>query len=354
MKILIIQQQMIGDVLTSSILFEALRQKFPNAQLDYLINTHTYPVVENNPFIDNLVFFSKKEETSKKAFFKLVKLIKNKKYDIVLDVYSKYSSNLITAFSGAKIKISKHKWYTAFIYSNTFKEEKLAKTNAGLAIENRLQLLEPILDDVPKILQPKIYLTTEEIETSKQFLLNRNIDLNTPLFMISVLGSSDSKTYPLPYMAKIIDIVVEKTNAQILFNYIPKQESQAKDLFNLCENATQKRIFFNVFGKSIRAFLAITKHCDALIGNEGGAINMAKALNIPTFTIFSPWIRKEAWNMFEDGIDHVSIHLKDVKPEYFENKTDIDMKKNVSKFYNTFLPELIIPKLKGFLKKIIG
>ena len=68
-KILVIQQKMIGDVLTTSILFELLRKKYPDAQLDYLINSHTYPVVENNPFIDSFVFFTKEEETSKKLQF---------------------------------------------------------------------------------------------------------------------------------------------------------------------------------------------------------------------------------------------------------------------------------------------
>ena len=58
--------------------------------------------------------------------------------------------------------------------------------------------------------------------------------------------------------------------------------------------SAQKQIYFDVFGETLRDFLAITYHCDALIGNEGGAINMAKALNVPTFTIFSPWIKKEA------------------------------------------------------------
>ncbi|GAA4954915.1 glycosyltransferase family 9 protein [Algibacter agarivorans] len=352
MKILVIQQKMIGDVLTSSILFEALRQKFPDAQLDYLVNTHTYPVVENNPFIDNFIFFTKEEETNKKALFKLAKSTKNRQYDTVIDVYSKFSSNLICLYSGAKTKVSKYKWYTSFIYSETFKEEKAAKTNAGLAIENRLQLLEPILNEVPQILLPKIYLTPKEIEDSKQFLINHNVDLNAPLFMISVLGSADNKTYPLPYMAKLIDAIVENTKAQILFNYIPKQEAQAKALFNLCQNTTQKRIFFNAFGKNLRDFLAITKHCNALIGNEGGAVNMAKALNIPTFTVFSPWIQKDAWNMFEDGKTHVSIHLKDVKTELYKGKTSKDLKKSAFMLYDTFIPGIIIPKMKDFLKNL--
>jgi heptosyltransferase-2 len=343
---------MIGDVLTSSILFEILRQKYPKAQLDYLINEHTFPVVENNPFIDKFIFFTEKETSSKIALFKLASRIKNENYDVVIDVYSKFSSNLITLFSDAKTKISKYKWYTSFIYTDTFEEEKIAKTNAGLAIENRLQLLEPVLKGKQKILKPKIYLTDNEIEDSKQFLIKHKIDLNTPLLMFSVLGSSDKKTYPLEYMSKIIDATVEETKAQILFNYIPNQESDAKEIFNLCKDKTKKHTFFNVFGKNLREFLAITKHCDALIGNEGGAVNMAKALNIPTFTIFSPWILKEAWNMFEDGKTQISIHLKDVKPDLYEGKTLQDMKINTSLLYNKFSPELIIPKLKSFLKNI--
>ena len=341
---------MIGDVLTSSILFKTLRQEYPKAQLDYLINEHTFPVVENNPFIDKFIFFTENETSSKIALFKFASRIKNENYDVVIDVYSKFSSNLITLFSGAKTKVSKYKWYTSFIYTDTFKEEKISKTNAGLAIENRLQLLEPVLKGKQKILEPKIYLTDNEIEDSKQFLIKHKIDFNAPLLMVSVLGSSEKKTYPLEYMSKIIDATVEETKSQILFNYIPYQESDAKEIFDFCKDETKKYIFFNVFGKNLREFLAITKHCDALIGNEGGAVNMAKALNIPTFTIFSPWILKEAWNMFEDGKTHVSIHLKDVKPDLYEGKTLQDMKKNTSLLYNKFSPELIIPKLKSFLK----
>ncbi|NBC57221.1 MAG: lipopolysaccharide heptosyltransferase family protein, partial [Bacteroidetes bacterium] len=51
MKILVIQQKMIGDVLTSSVICENLKRNFPNAEVHYLINRFTLPVVENNPYI---------------------------------------------------------------------------------------------------------------------------------------------------------------------------------------------------------------------------------------------------------------------------------------------------------------
>ena len=350
MKILVIQQKMIGDVLTSSILFEAIKHKYPDAETHYVINSHTYPVVKHNPFIDTFQFVTPEIEASKKKLFAFSKQLKKENYDVVIDVYSKTSSNIMSWFSKAKTKISKYKHYTAFVYTHTYKDAKIPKTDAGLAIENRLQLLEPLHISITENIKPKIYLTEEDKQTAKSFLKSHTIDLDKPVYMISVIGSGASKTYPSNHMAKVIDtLVFEKPEAQILFNYIPKQEPEAKAIYDLCKPETQKRIFFKVFGKSLRDFLAITHFCDALIGNEGGAVNMAKALDIATFTIFSPWIKKEAWSLFEDDKQHVSVHLKDFKPELFEGKSTKDLKANWKHLYQEFPPEYFTEKLKQFL-----
>ncbi len=353
MKILIVQQKMIGDVLATSILFEALKQRYPESELHYIINTHTFPVVENNPFIDHFHFFTPEHEQSKIQLLKFVKALRTEQFDVVIDVYIKLSSKLITIFSQAKTKISIDKGKKSFIYTHTFKNKDQAATNAGLAIENRLQLLKPLDIDPLKIVKPKIYLTEEEKLKAKQFLETHQISLDKPLYMIGVLGSGPTKTYPFEYMAKVIDrLVVEQPESQILFNYIPKQEAEAKAILDLCSAETKKRIYFKIFGKSLRDFLAITAHCDALIGNEGGAINMAKALNIPTFTIFSPWIKKEAWNMFDDGKNHVSVHLKDYSAApYSEIKHPKVLKPKAAELYLEFKPAYFEAALKTFLKR---
>lgn len=349
MKILVIQQKMIGDVLTSSILFEALREKYPEAELHYLINAHTLPVVENNPFIDKFVLLSSETEKNYFKLFYFIKQIRNTKYDIVIDAYSKLSSNLFSLFSKAKTKISYHKKHRLFIYDYNINRQKHNKSVKGIEISNRLKLLSPLNVNKESI-KPKIYLTTEEVSKSKNYLAGKNIDLNSSLFMISVLGSDDTKTYPHTYMSKLIDVIVEQTKGQVLFNYMPSQKNKAKNVLDSCKPKTQKHVFFNVFGNDLREFLAITKHCNALIGNEGGAINMAKAMDVPTFSIFSPWINKVGWNIFEDK-KHVSLHLVDTKPELFENKTMKEIKNNYQTYYEAFLPEHIIPKLETYLKQ---
>jgi len=349
MKILVIQQKMIGDVLTSSILFEILRKKYTDARLDYLINEHTLPVVENNPFVDNYVLFTKDVEISKKALLGLANKIKKSEYDIVIDVYSKLSSNLISLFSKAPIRISYYKRYTTFIYSNSIKRLTSTNKKQGLAIINRMQLLSPLGISTNQVIKPKIYLLEEEKEEARIFLNSNGIDLTKPLYMISVLGSGENKTYPFDYMAQVIDTIVDQTNGQILFNYIPKQESEARQVFDLCKETTQSSIFFDVFGKSLRDFLAITYYCNALIGNEGGAVNMAKALKKPTFTIFSPWIDKATWSLFEDE-NNISVHLKDYKSELYDGLLEKRMKPQALSLYQKFRPDFFIEKLKFFLR----
>lgn len=347
-KILIIQQKMIGDVLTSSILFEVLKQEIKDCELHYLINSHTYPVVENHPFIDEFIFFTPEIEKSYVKLAAFLKQIRKNKYDVVIDVYGKLSSNLITLFSAAKLKVGYHKKHTSFIYNKGIKRIKKPVHNASLAIENRMRLLEPLEVNF-KNFEPKIYLETSEIEQAKQLLDEFKVNASGPLYMISVLGSNPKKTYPAKYMAQLLDTIVsEKPKVQLLFNYIPKQLKEAKEIYDLCSKSTQERIFFDLFGKSIRAFLALTSLCDSLIGNEGGAVNMAKALNIPTFIIFNPALNKQNWFGDEENDNNVAVHVAD----FIDYKTeDYDLaKQDAASYYLKFKPTFIEPKLIEFIQ----
>jgi heptosyltransferase-2 len=350
MKVLVIQQKMIGDVLVSSVICNNLRKAYPNAQIDFLIYPFTNPVVENNPNIDHVILFEERYRTNKSAFLFFMLSIRKENYDIVIDAYGKLESRLVTIFSGAKKRIGFYKSFRNFVYSDTIKELKVPITNAGLAIENRINLLKPLQLKIALDNRPKIFLTPIEIEKGKEILRQHQIDFTKKLYMIGVLGSGMNKTYPFQYMASVLDEIVGKTNATLLFNYMPTQRDEAQKIFDFCQYKTQRNIKMDLIPGSIREFLALTYHCDALIGNEGGAVNMAKALNKPTFTIFSPWIIKEAWNSFENDTTIVSVHLKDYKPELYGKKNAKEMKHESLKLYQEFTPNLLIPRLEKFLE----
>ena len=351
MKILVIQQKRIGDVLTSTILTNNLKKSFPDAQVDYMCYPNCVDVLIGNPNISEIIVLPNEIRKSYSKLFKFVMEIRRRKYTVIIDAYSKLETNLITLFSGADQKISYEKGYSKLFYDHNIKRlTNGTKSDIGLAIVNRLRLLEPIIKTPITDYKPKIFLTEIEIDNAEKLLASHGISAsNQPLVMFGILGSEWYKTYPLEKMAKIIDFTIEKTNANVLLNYIPSQIEEAQKIYDLCDANTRKNIHFDLYGQDLRAFLGLLSRCAVLIGNEGGSVNMAKALNVPTFSLFSPSVDKETWQIFENEPQNVSIHLKDLKPEIYVEHDEKYIKEHTFKYFDEYPLELILQKLETYL-----
>lgn len=351
MKVLVIQNKMIGDVLASTIICEGIKTQHPDWIVHYMVQPNTYAVVENNPFIDKIVFFEPQKHKGLRKLIIYGVSLKKENYDAVIDAYGKWQSVIPSYFSGAKIRIGFKKWYTSLLFSDTI----IPKQNVdGSALFHRLQLAAGLLKNSnPKSIFPKIYLTENEINDAKNSIAG-SLNNSIPIVMISVLGSDEKKSLPARYMAETLDVIAAQKEVQLLFNFMPNQEAEAKAIYDLCQPGTQSKIILDFYTKSLRSFLAVLSQCDALIGNEGGAVNMAKALNIKTFTLFSPWINKSSWNMKDDNELHVSVHLLDYYPEIYNNEHPKKFKNQSIELYQRLVPNLYKEKLQKFVASIVS
>ena len=340
---------MIGDVLVSTIICNNLKKAFPDATVHYMVYASTVPVLQGNPSIDKLILFEDKHRKSKWQFAKLIWSIRKEKYDLIIDAYSKLESWITVFFSNAKRRISYAKKGRSFLYTDVVALLEDPKTNLGLTIDRRLSLLNPLNLNIQPDPFPKLYLTNEEKASVKKVLESHHVISSRRTVMLSIIGSSDIKTYPLEYMARVIGFIADNYNVNLLLNYIPSQRELAKTIYDLCSTSTQEKIYFDLLASSLREYIALMNECDMIIGNDGGAINIAKALNKPSFIIFSPWIAKKMWATFEDGKFHRSVHLNDYRPELFENKTERMLKKESLELYKHFKPDFFIEDLKYWL-----
>lgn len=339
---------MIGDVLTSTVLFELLRKQYPAATLHYLINTNTQAVVVNNPFIDKLHLFDPKKAKQKRYYRSFTEGLQAENFDLVIDVYAKLRSARLSRKLKPNDSVSYRKWYTKRAYKRTVKPLSHTTKDEGLALVNRVLLLEALDFQDLIIPRPKIYIGETEKNLALAQKRQAQLSPKAKVFMIAAFGSSPDKTYPLPYMAKVLDELVTRTQAHLLFNYLPEQRPQLDELIKLCKPNTQSHLRPDIYGKSLREFLALASCCTAVIGNEGGAVNMGKALELPTFSIFSPWILKSAWNSYEADGENRSVHLADLHPDLYRQHPK-KYKKQATSYYAKLDPEFVIEKMIAFL-----
>ncbi len=348
MKILVIQQKMIGDVLISTVICEALKTAFPSCEVHYMIHPNTLAVVDNNPFIDRIVIFDPKLSGGFLGLLKFGKSLKTENYDVVIDAYAKIESLIPTLLSTAPTRIGFKKWYSWLFYTKSV-ERKEGVLNT--AIFHRLLLAKEVTKTDVEPMFPQIYLSSREREVASEKITD-SIGNDKKLLMISVLGSNKKKSLPAAQMAETLDFIAKESNATLLFNFMPKQLEEATEIYNLCKPETQNVIELDFYTKSLREFLAILSQCQALIGNEGGAVNMAKALSIPTFTIFSPWINKESWNMLTEQQHHEAVHIADYYPELYIDVNPKQYKGKSVFLYQKLELKLYSEKLKSFLKQL--
>ena len=345
MNVLIIQQKMIGDVLISTLLCENIKKWNPSTKIDFIANTHAVPILQNNPNINKIIIFEDYFKNDKISLIKFLINQKKKKYDILIDAYGKTESILISFFTPSKIKIGFKKWYSKWVYSESItRETERFDEDLQLTIKNRIKLLIPVIgSEFNYITSPKVYINESEKKAAQSKLKN----VKSPLIMISLLGSSTLKTYPLNEMIKILNYLVEEYNVQLILNYMKNQEKEALYLINSLENKTLNSIVLNKSPNSLRDYISLVSLCKAIIGNEGGAINIAKSLNLPSFSIFSPQINPSGW--INSSPNEVGVHVMDYNENFQKFKLS---DKEIMNFYNSFKFELFKKKLSNFMSRL--
>ncbi len=112
-KVLIIRLSAIGDTIHTIPLANALRKKYPDIILDWIIEDKASKFVVNNPLINRVCIIPKSKWKASKnklknffEFLDIIKKIRKEKYDIVIDTQQLLKSAVIMGLSGAKRKIA--------------------------------------------------------------------------------------------------------------------------------------------------------------------------------------------------------------------------------------------------------
>ncbi len=351
-KALIIQNKFIGDVLVASVIAKNLKKFSPDTEIHFFCYNKAVRILENNPYVDKIISFDDTELKKIPVLWKYAKNIRREKYDILIDPYAKLQSRLITLLSHARQRISFDKPFFKHFYTDVYPEEENPKFIHCTSIEDRCLLLSPFFKDFSQVdFQTEIFLTEKEMENARKLMADSGVTFSKPVIIVGVLGSSLDKSWPLSYMSELINVLLERYEVDILFNYVPNQQKEVDII--LKEVIQKDKIFTHILGADVREFAAILKNSDALIANEGGAVNIAKALLKPTYSIFSPHKFRKDWGCYENLLIHRSFHLSDIFPEIYQHHSVKEILKKPEPFYALMYPEKVIPQIEKFMQEVL-
>ena len=106
MKILLVRLRLIGDVVFTTPAVRAIRRRFPDAHITYIVEEQAAPVVIGNPHVDAVIVARSPHARGRlRADLSLIGQLRRERYDLAIDFHGGPRSSLITWASGARTRI---------------------------------------------------------------------------------------------------------------------------------------------------------------------------------------------------------------------------------------------------------
>jgi len=278
-RILIVRTDRIGDVLLSTPVIKALRDRYPNAYIAMMVSPYAKEIVDGNPYLDEVIIYDKDgKHKSWRRSMKFARRLKKKKFDLALVLHPTNRVHLVTYFAGIRKRVGYDR-KLGFLLTDRIKHTK--QLGEKHELEYNFDLLK-YLGVEPQDLNLFMPLKPESEDWVDEVLMQNNIAATDRILAIHSGASCPSKIWPNERFAEAAEKLAQKYKFKILILAGPKDIEKAKAV-----EAKLHTPAINLAGRSSVSQLAsILKRCALFISNDSGPVHIASAVGTPVISIF--------------------------------------------------------------------
>ncbi|MDD5465367.1 MAG: glycosyltransferase family 9 protein [Candidatus Omnitrophica bacterium] len=312
-KFLIINPFGIGDVLFTTPVIRAIKQRNPDSFIGYWSNLRVEPILASNPQINKVFALSRGDlkKLYQESFFKglwsalkLIWQIKKENFDICLDFSLDHRYSLFAKIIGIRRRIGfNYKGRGRFLTRRI----DLQGYQGKHVVEYYLELLK-FLDIAASDKSLSLVIPSESQLKAKNILASYGIE-EDDLVIGVVPGAGGSwgkdasyKHWPALKFAQVADRFAAELKAKIL---ILGDESEAK-ISDVIVHVMRNKPIDLVGRIGLDILPAVIKNCNLLVTNDGGPMHMAVALGVKTVSIFGP-VSELVYGPFPHSNSHVVL-----------------------------------------------
>ncbi|MGC8926731.1 MAG: glycosyltransferase family 9 protein [Myxococcota bacterium] len=250
MNILIIRYSSLGDVVISTAVLKAIRDRYPDAEIDFLTDIRYSPVLNRNPFVNRVITLNRNEL----RLYESIRLEKElRQYDILFDLQNKLFSRIIALRkSRGEVHI-----FNKSSYGNIANQEA-----------NILELYSNYLNNCGIEMREKRYFLFYE--------RRRRWDI----IGINIEGGHISKRLTRRQIYSIVSELSQK-GFKILLIGTELSSELAREISCRFKN------IIDTTSSTVDALIDRIATLSVLITPDSGPLHIAAALNVPTVAIFS-------------------------------------------------------------------
>ena len=303
-NILIVRTDRIGDVVLTTPAVKILRQTYPKARLTMLVQPLTKDLVEENPYLDEVLVDDREHKNRGMAgFWKLVGTIREKKFDMAVIFHTKRRTNLLCFLAGIPVRLGYKDKKFGFLLTHPVEDRRFR----GEKHESQYCLDVLRVFGIPCEETEFFVPLHQDAEVwAEQFLAQNSIAPQEILVALHVGASDPSKRWLEEHFAELIDRLLGKYHCKIVLI----GEVAIRHITRKVLSLTHGPIFDLTGMTTISQLASLLKRCAFMVSNDSGPVHVAAALGVPVVSIFTrnqPGINPERWQPLGERATFVSV-----------------------------------------------
>ena len=283
-NILVVKLSAIGDVIHALPVSYAIKERFPKAHLTWVVEKPAYPILEDNPYIDDIILFEKKRFRTVRGFLEEFRpfrhALRARKYDAALDLQGLFKSAAIVAQSGAKLRLGTANMREGSSYvSHSIKGAHAS----GHIVERYLDVARALGCRVDEVRFP-VAVSPAEAASAEELLAAEGVPENRSFAVLAIGANWPNKRWPVKYFAVLADWLYSEKLIPVLVGGGRLDESLVCDIEALTEVPP-----VNLVGRtSLKELAHIFKRAALVLGGDTGPVHLAAGLGTKTVMLMGP------------------------------------------------------------------
>ncbi len=294
-RFLIIQTAFIGDVILATALMEQLHTLFPTMLLDCLVRKGNESLLAGHPFLNDVLVWDKKGSGSTfgkyGTLFSMLGVIKQRRYDVIINLQRFGSTGLLTALSGARVTagFAKNPFSRFYTYSAPHEFEPGVHE-----VDRNARVVRFMTGPLPTG-QPKLYPLPADYAAVEPYKTR-------PYVCLAPTSVWFTKQYPPEKWVKLIQKL--PATHQVYLLGAPSDS----DVCNWIQQEAGRSTVVSLAGKlTLLQSAALMKDAVMNYVNDSAPLHLCSAMNAPTTAVFCSTVPEFGFGPLAEGSRVVQI-----------------------------------------------
>jgi len=285
-RILIVKLGSIGDVVHALPTLNALGRSFPVSHISWVVEPDSKDLLLGHRALSELIVFERdRSSVSKtvKAFFRLIKRLRQERYDVVLDLQGTIKSGMISFLSGSSVRLGFARGSSRIEkFSHIFADIKVKEGNCAHIVERNLQFARR-LGAEPGEVKFDIPIRRDAEDYVNQFLRNNGI-YDKQLVALNPGAGWSTKRWSLGKYATLADEISSNfRDVSVILTWGPGEYNSVEEIYRMARSGP-----IMACRTTIGQLIPLLKRCKVLVSGDTGPLHIAAALGTRSIGLFGP------------------------------------------------------------------